>query len=54
MEEYKAPYFILLAASEKALRAMDAQNYGTARDILISAQQEAEEYILNEHEKNSD
>ena len=47
MEEYRKPYFIMLSASKKALRAMEKRNYGTAREILICAQQEAEEVILS-------
>ena len=54
MEEYKTPYFIMLSASEKALRAMNTQNYGPAREILISAQQEAEEFILQQDEPSGD
>ena len=50
VEEYKTPYFIMLSASEKALRAMEAANYGIARECLIRAQQEAEECILAEEE----
>ena len=52
MEEYKTPYFIMLSASEKALRAMEAANYGIARECLIRAQQEAEECILAGEERS--
>ena len=50
MELYRELYFQMMRASEKALRELEQQNYGTARRILISAQQEAEERYLNRND----
>ena len=50
MDFYKDLYFQMVRASEQALRALERQDFGTARSILISAQQEAEEcYISQEN-----
>ena len=48
MDLYRDLYFYMLRASEKALRELERQNYGTAQEILISAQQAAEERFLNQ------
>lgn len=47
MKEYEKSYFIMVRASEDALRAIERDNFGVARDILIAAQQQAEEAILS-------
>ena len=48
MEElYQTLYFHLFNQITDALQAIDAQNYGTAKDILIRAQQDAEEQYLS-------
>ena len=49
-ELYKNLYFHLFNQITNALEAMEKQNYGEARDILIRAQQEAEERYLNAEE----
>ena len=49
-ETYKEAYLLLMRASEKALRAMERQNFGLAWDELIGAQRKAEEYFLQETE----
>ena len=46
MDEYKESYLALFTATSKALEAMDAQNYGTAKELLIAGQQKAEELYL--------
>ena len=46
-ELYKELYFHLFNQITDALAALEKQNYGEARDILIHAQQEAEETYLN-------
>ena len=46
-ELYKNLYFHLFNQITDALAALEKQNYGEARDILIRAQQEAEETYLN-------
>ena len=48
MDLYRNLYFHMVRASEKAIRELDQQNLGTARTILISAQQEAEELYLDQ------
>ncbi len=49
MEEYKKPYLILFNGVTDALKKIDQQDYGSAKGILIQAQQEAEEaFILEE------
>ena len=44
--DYKALYHRLFAACTDAVEQMEAQNYGRAREILILAQQAAEEAVL--------
>ena len=48
MNVYQTLYFQMASASEKALRELERQNFGRARDILISSQQEAEELYLRQ------
>ena len=47
VEEYKKPYWILFRACEDALKALEAQNYGQARELLIRGEQDAEESFLS-------
>ena len=46
MEEYKKMYLLLFNAITDALEQMEKQNYGTAKDLLITAQQKAEEIYM--------
>lgn len=46
MEEYKKMYLLLFSAITDALEQMEQQNYGTAKDLLIAAQQQAEEIYI--------
>ena len=46
-ELYQNLYFHLFNRITDALVAMEQQDFGTARDILIRAQQSAEEQYLN-------
>ena len=49
MDEYKRPYLILFNGITDALEKMDRQDYDSVKEILIHAQQEAEEaFILEE------
>ena len=48
---YKKMYLILFNAITDALEAIKAQNFGTAADTLIRAQQDAEEVYLSAPEK---
>ncbi len=45
--DYKPLYLLLFNATTDALEQLDVQNYGNARDILIAAQQKAEEIYIN-------
>ena len=49
-ELYKNLYFHLFNQITDALEEMERQNFGRSRDILIRAQQEAEERYLNAEE----
>lgn len=48
MPDYQKLYFQLFAAMADAVEAIEADNDGTARDILIRAQQDAEEQYLED------
>ena len=46
MEDYKKPYLILWSSCTAAVSALERQNFGLAKEILLRAQQEAEEAYL--------
>ena len=46
--DFEPLYHILLNASEDAIAAIEAQNYGLAKEILIRAEQRAEEEYLKQ------
>ena len=48
MPDYKKLYFKLFAAMADAVEDLEKQNYGMAKQRLISAQQEAEEEHLSD------
>ena len=48
MPNYKELYFHLFAAMADAVEAIDQMNFGAAREILIRAQQQAEEKCIGE------
>lgn len=48
--EYKSIYLHLFNAVTDAIAALQECNYGQARQLLIRAQQEAEEGILSEED----
>ena len=48
MPNFETIYFGLFNAMTDALTAMEARNYGAARDILIAAQQKAEDAYIDE------
>ena len=51
MEIYKKLYHLMVDASERAIEAMEQSNYGEAKEILIQAEQAAEElYVENDAE----
>ena len=45
--DYKQLYTLLFNASTDALEQIAEQNYGKTRDILITAQRDAEEIYIN-------
>ena len=48
MEDYAKLYHLLFNAITDALEQMNAQNFGSAKETLVSAQQKAEDlYILS-------
>ena len=47
-QEFPAYYTALCARVADAIDALEQQNYGAARDVLISGMQEAEEIILTQ------
>ena len=47
-------YHIMLDGAEKALEALEASNFGLAKEILIDAEEKAEEIYLQAEENNSD
>ena len=48
--DYQPLYHKLFNACTDALEAMEAQNFGQAKGILIAAQQEAEELFIDQEE----
>ena len=46
MTDYQKMYTTLFNAVTDALAKIEAQNYGDAKDLLISAQQKAEEIYI--------
>ncbi len=50
MDEYRKPYFILWRGIDEALAAMQEQNYVWAVNVLIKAQQAAEDAYIEENE----
>ena len=50
MVDYQKLYYIMVDASERALVALNQQNYGVATKILITAERRAEELYLRDTE----
>ncbi len=50
MDEYKQPYLCLWAGINDALASLAKRNYGLAEEILIKAQQAAEEAWISAEE----
>ena len=48
--DYEKLYHLLFNAITDALEQLDAQNYGEAKETLISAQQKAEEIYIDSAE----
>ena len=47
MTDYKQLYARMVGASERAIEEIERQNYGMAKEILISAEQDCEERFLS-------
>ena len=47
MIDYKELYILMLDASERAIEAIEKQNYGAAKNILIAAEQKCEEIYIS-------
>lgn len=47
MDVYQKGYYILFNSITDAIHALEAQNYGQAKALLIAAQQESEELYIN-------
>lgn len=45
--DYEKLYHLLFNAITDALKQMESQNFGTAKETLITAQQEAEELYIS-------
>lgn len=50
MVDYEKLYHLMVDASERAIEAIEQQRYDTARDILIDAEQSAEELYISAEE----
>lgn len=50
---YQKMYTYLFNAVTDSLEAMDAQNFGQARELLIEAQQRCEEIYMDAEEKTT-
>ena len=48
--DYEALYHLMVDASERAIEALERQNCCAAKDILIQAQQDAEELYISANE----
>ncbi len=53
MDEFRDSYVSLFRTVTEAISALDAQNYGRARELLIQGQQQAEELYLNGEAHNA-
>lgn len=51
MEDYQKPYTTMFNAITDALRELEKQNYGSAKDILLHAQLETEGMFIAEGER---
>jgi len=47
MDDFRKPYFILWNSFTDIINMLEQQNYGLAKELLIKAQQEAEETFIN-------
>lgn len=50
IHEFPAYYTVLCAGVANAIDALEQQNYGTAKELLIAGMRDAEELILSQEE----
>ena len=50
IHEFPAYYTVLCARVANAIDALEQQNYGTAKELLIAGMRDAEEFILSQEE----
>ena len=50
MPDYQKMYTLLFNAVTDAVESLEAQNYGAARDVLVTAQRAAEELYIQAEE----
>ena len=50
MDELPAYYTVLFRAGEQALQALDEQNFGLAKQLLVGGERSAEEAFVSEKE----
>ena len=50
MPDYEKPYFTLFNQITDAISALDTQNFGQARELLVRAQQLGEELVIAQQE----
>lgn len=53
MNDYKKPYLLLLTSCAAAVAALEKQNFGQAKDILLRAQREAEDAFIDNNTKSA-
>ena len=50
IHEFPAYYTVLCAGVANAIDALEQENYGTAKELLIAGMRDAEELILSQEE----
>ena len=46
MPDYEKLYHLMVNASERAIEAIDSMNFGMAKELLIQAEQKAEDWYI--------
>lgn len=50
MPDYRELYYMLFAGIDEAIKEIEAQNYGRAKEALIELEQAAEEQFMNDEQ----
>lgn len=53
MEQNQKPYYMLFNSVTDAVMAIEALNFGQAKQILMQAQQDCEEWFLSDAEREN-